>query len=126
MAEAQRDAVDRLGERLESLAAIGFEAARQPNGKRLVSTIKKACKYKLLMVAPNGNRKRYCTQTHGDRSRLKEPSKRKFTRRVALIGLSWPQCVGQLWAANEPRCRSRRLPLTLKSCARAPLRPGGP
>jgi hypothetical protein len=44
MAEAQRDAVDRLGERLESLAAIGFEAARQPNGNRLASTIKKVCK----------------------------------------------------------------------------------
>ncbi len=41
MPEAQREAVDRLGARLESLAASGFDVARQPNGNRLHGSIKK-------------------------------------------------------------------------------------
>jgi integrase len=41
MPEAQREAVYRLGERLERLAQCGFDTARQLNGNRLTATIKR-------------------------------------------------------------------------------------
>jgi len=58
MPEAQRDAVDRLGERLERLAAAGFEAARQPNGNRVVPSIKKSLQIQAFQNSANGNRTR--------------------------------------------------------------------
>lgn len=60
MPEAQRDAVDRLGARLERLAAGSFDDARQPNGNRLASSIKKSLKIQAASGSANGNRKRFC------------------------------------------------------------------
>jgi hypothetical protein len=58
MPEAQREAIDRLGARLESLAASGFDAARQPNGNRLDSGIKKSLQIRAVSGSANGNRTR--------------------------------------------------------------------
>lgn len=52
MPEAQREAIDRLGARLERLAASGFDSTGQPNGNRLATSIEKACRCRPLMVAP--------------------------------------------------------------------------
>jgi integrase len=59
MPEAQRNAVDRLGERLEHLAAVGFDEERQPNGNRLAADIKKSLQIQAISCSANGNRTRY-------------------------------------------------------------------
>lgn len=58
MPEAQRDAVDRLGERIEQLVAAGFDAARQPNGNRLTASIEKGLQVQAVDGSANGNRTR--------------------------------------------------------------------
>jgi hypothetical protein len=58
MPEAQRDAVERLGERLERLAKAGFDAARQPNGNRLSASIPKNLQIQAVSGSANGNRTR--------------------------------------------------------------------
>ncbi len=58
MPEAQREAVDRLGERLERLAATAFDAARQPNGNRVAASIKKGLQIQAVIGSANGNRTR--------------------------------------------------------------------
>jgi hypothetical protein len=63
MPEAQREAVDRLRERLESLLASGFDTARQPNGNRVAASIKKGLQIQAVSGSANGNRKRYRSPT---------------------------------------------------------------
>lgn len=63
MPEAQRDAVDRLGERLERIAGSGFEMLRQPNGNRLAASIEKGLHIQAVDGSANGNRKRYSRAT---------------------------------------------------------------
>ncbi|MGB8518684.1 MAG: site-specific integrase [Candidatus Tumulicola sp.] len=58
MPEAQREAVDRLGERLERLAAVSFDTARQPNGNRLAASIEKSLQIQAISGSANGNRTR--------------------------------------------------------------------
>jgi hypothetical protein len=58
MPEAQREAVYRLGERLERLAQCVFDTARQLNGNRLTATIKKGLQIRAVSGSANGNRTR--------------------------------------------------------------------
>ncbi len=58
LAEAQREAVDRLGERLERLVANGFDEARQPNGNRVAARIEKSLQIQAVSGSANGNRTR--------------------------------------------------------------------
>lgn len=58
MPEAQREAVDRLGERLERLAGGSFDSARQPNGNRIAGSIKKSLQIQAVDGSANGNRTR--------------------------------------------------------------------
>jgi Phage integrase family len=54
MPEAQRDAVDRLGERLEPIAGSTFDTGRQPNGNRLASSIKKGLQIQIHPSTSSG------------------------------------------------------------------------
>jgi integrase len=55
--EKQNEAVDWLGDHLQSLTtAVGFDAARQPNGNRLAASIKKSLQIQAISGSANGNR----------------------------------------------------------------------
>ena len=58
MPEAQREAVDRLGERLERLVGSAFDAARQPNGNRIAAGLEKSLQIQTVSGSANGNRTR--------------------------------------------------------------------
>jgi len=58
MPEAQREAVARLGERLEQLVGSSIDAARQPNGNRRAPSIEKSLQIQTVFGNANGNRTR--------------------------------------------------------------------
>jgi hypothetical protein len=92
MPEAQREAIDRLGARLERLAASGFDSTGQPNGNRLATSIEKSLQMQAIDGSANGNR-------------TLPPQRAEECRRVPNCGFSPNLCDSGLWqACRRVRC----------------------